>query len=402
MRIQEHPLQYDPRDELPDLPLDGISIQHLVQTPKIDLHRHLIGAIRPEVLVYIANKLGISLMGGENDVEQIRKASVIAKRTPDGYEHFLRKRIWKHYKEIFAIDEGIHNSLYWAIADAARDGVVYVEFRVSPNSQEFNPTIPIPLVRFLYALGKGIEAASRDFPDTVARIILSVGRNAVMGRWGDREERNRRFSRLTKTAEDYRDFVVGFDITGNENEYPNALFEDFAEHVSKAGFPLTAHAGETGDAQAVVDAVKVLNVKRVGHGLGAINDQPALELLRDREIALELCPTSNLMLGVVEDMKTHPCKDFMEHGLRITINTDDPTLLGPTTMSREFYELLVAGQIDIADIPKITDTSLEYSFADASTKENVRAKMVGSLQEPTRTNSNAERRDSLTHSFAAV
>lgn len=371
-----HPLDYFPNSTVADLGFGALTVGQIVSLPKLDLHRHLIGSIRAEVLVYVANKLGILLTGSaENDADQIRKTSVISKPMEGGYEHFLRKRIWKQYKEIFSDISGIHNTLYWAVADAARDGVIYVEFRVSPNCNEFNPNFNLSLREYLSSFRKALDAAQRDFPETIARIVLSVGRNAVMERWGDESERRRRFDKLIETSQSYRDIVVGFDITGNEESYPNPYFVDFARRVKSAGFPLTVHAGETGRAESVWDAINLLNADRIGHGLGSVNDEALMDYIAEHGIPLELCPTSNLMLGVVETMEKYPCRIFLNRGIRISVNTDDPVLLGPTTMSQEFHELLDSDQIKAEDISRISYMALDSSFASEEDKSKLRLKL---------------------------
>lgn len=236
-----HPLDFYPSIGTHELPFDGVSLSTLTEIPKVDLHRHLVGSIRPEVLVYIANRLNITLNGFGNDPKRIARASVLSKPVPNGYEHFLRKRIWAGFKGIFSDPRGIHNAVYWGIADAARDGVIYVEFRVAPNSREFNPLLPLSLEEYIDAIRTGVKVARRDFPKTVAKIILSVGRSGVIERWGDLADRRRRFQKLAESTLTNRDIVVGLDLTGNEDRYSNDLFQDFCEIVKSAGIPLTVH-----------------------------------------------------------------------------------------------------------------------------------------------------------------
>ncbi len=368
-----HILDYFPNQGIGELPFNGISISHLKEMPKFDLHRHLIGAIRPEVLVYIANKLNLTLPTFGNDAERISKASVICKPTPNGYSQFLHQRIWGTFKEVFSRESGVTNAIYWAIADAARDGVCYVEFRVSPYGREFNLKLQLPYGVFLESLEKGIQRAHEDFPETLVKIVLSVGREAVVKWWGDSAERGRRYDKLIAGAEASRHFVVGFDITGDEVTYPNRLFVDFADKVKWKGFRLTVHAGETGDPNSVHEAVNLLNADRIGHGLGAIHDEGLMESLAERKIPLEICPTSNLMLGVVPSLKEHPCRVFLENKLRISINTDDPVLLGPTSQSAEFYRMICAQQITFEDIRQISEHSIEASFASEQEKAELRS-----------------------------
>ncbi len=369
-----HILDYDPKLQLEAeaLPFAGTTLSALTSVPKIDLHRHLVGAIRPEVLVYIANKLGVTIPRFSNDAERIRKASVITNPLPDGYRHFLLKRFWSAFQPIFSSSSGAANAIYWAIADASMDNVAYVEFRVSPYG--ISPDFQLNLHAFTDALREGIRAGARDFPQTLVKIIFSVGRKSIVEKWPIAEH-SRYYDRLITVAKAYPDIVAGFDLSGDEDRYPNERFVEFADRVKKNGFMLTVHAGETDKASAVWEAVELLHADRIGHGIGARHDQDLIERLANSHIPLELCPTSNWLLGVVPDLLDHPCKDFIENKITITINTDDPTLFRATTLSAEFYRLIVAGQINLSDVERISRDSISASFATAREKATLLSKV---------------------------
>jgi adenosine deaminase len=369
-----HILDYDPKLQLePEaLPFAGTTRSALTSVPKIDLHRHLVGAIRPEVLVYIANKLGVIIPRFSNDAERIRKASVITNPLPDGYKHFLQKRFWSAFQPIFSSSSGAANAIYWAIADASMDNVSYVEFRVSPYG--ISPDFQLTLHTFTDSLREGIRAGARDFPHTLVKIIFSVGRKSIVEKWPPAEH-SRYYDRLITVAKAYPDVVVGFDLSGDEDRYPNERFIEFADRVKANGFKLTVHAGETDRAAAVWDAVELLSADRIGHGVGARKDPELLNLLADKGIPLELCPTSNWLLGIIPDLLDHPCKDFIENKIIVTVNTDDPTLFRSTTLSAEFYRLIVAGQINLSDVERISRDSISASFASEKEKAALLSKV---------------------------
>src|SRR5437870_1856292 len=110
--------------ECDELPFEGVQYSQLHALPKIDLHRHLVGSIRPEVLTYIADKLKIRLPVFGNDPENIRNSSVLTSPIRGGYRAFLQKRIWGVFQQIFADPRGCANAMYWGVADASRDNVV--------------------------------------------------------------------------------------------------------------------------------------------------------------------------------------------------------------------------------------------------------------------------------------
>jgi len=368
-----HILDYDPKLAPEVLPFAGTTLAALTAVPKIDLHRHLVGSIRPEVLVYIANKLGVTIPTFDNDVDRIRKASVITSPIVDGYKHFLLKRFWSAFQPIFSSSNGTANAMYWAIADASRDNVCYLEFRVSPYG--ISPGFPLTLYNFTEAIGEGINAGARDFPQTLVKVIFSVGRKSIIEKWPV-QEHSRYYDRLITVAKAFPDIIVGFDLSGDEDRFPNSLFKEFAQRVKSNGFKLTVHAGETDSASSVWDAINILQADRIGHGIGARNDPTLVRLLADRGIPLEICPTSNLLLGIVPNLTTYPCKAFMEEHVKVTLNTDDPALFGLTTLSGEFHRLIVAGQMKAEDVEMICRDSISASFANEKDKATLLSKVT--------------------------
>lgn len=359
-----HILEYNPQLEMDLLPFEGVTISQVANMPKVDLHRHLVGAIRPKVLVYIADRLGVSLPSG-NDFEHIERTHIMNRPVKDGYKYFLGKKFWGTFQHIFRSAAGSANAIYWAIADASRDNVCYVEFRVSPYGVD--PQRPSQLRNFIKALKEGIDAASRDYPKTLTKIILSIGRRSVFEKWEPREH-TRYFDSMIKTACAFRDVVVGFDISGNEDQYPNHKFQELAERIKSNQFKLTVHAGETGSAQSVWEALRLLQADRIGHGLGIGQDRELADYMSSAKIPVEVCPTSNFILGLVPNLEKHPCRDFIDQGLRVTVNTDDPVLLGPTTLSMEYYELFAAKQIAAMEVPNLARNSIAASFASEAEK----------------------------------
>lgn len=128
--------------------------------------------------------------------------------------------------------------------------------------------------------------------------------------------------------------VVGIDLAGDEQNYPPALFASAIGKARDAGLGITVHAGEFTGPAGIWTAVFQLGASRIGHGLSAADDPRLLDRLRERGITLEICPTSNVRLGLVPSLARHPLGAFLRAGIAVTINSDDPILLA-TTLSRE-------------------------------------------------------------------
>jgi len=363
-----HKLVRHPRLECEELPFDGVQLSMLRELPKIDLHRHLVGSIRPEVLTHIADKLNVRIPVFGNDPEKIRRSSVLRSPLLGGYKAFLQKRIWGVFQHIFQHPRGCANAVYWAIADASDDNVVYVEFRVSPYG--ISPGFSIDLATFIKSLAAGVSAAARNYPQTLAKIILSIGRKTVYGKWQP-ENRSRYYDSLVAVASDYREIIAGFDLSGDEEEYPNELFTELAHKVKAKGFSFTVHAGETGDPNSIWTALNDLGADRIGHGIGAARDEALVQKLQAANIPIEICPTSNWLIGLVPSIEAHPFGDLYRRGVLLTINTDDPVIFGDTTLSLEFYRLLKAGHITLEDILRLQKNSANAIFAEQSVKENL-------------------------------
>lgn len=358
-------------DASSELPFEGASFSWFRALPKIDLHRHLTGAIRPDVLVRIAQKLKIDIPIFGYDSEAIANASILESPLAGGYKAFFRKRIWTLFQHIFRQPLGCANAIYWAIADASRDNVIYVEFRVSPYW--IDPETPSRLETFIEALKIGVSAAARDFPGTLAKIILSVGRRSLIHKWPELWPSVRPqvyYDLLVSVANQHRDLIVGFDISGDEDKYTNARFLDFSETVKRAGFKLTVHAGETGDPNAIWEALRLLHADRIGHGIASQHDPELCHHLARSGITLEVCPTSNWLLGVVGSLSTHPLRELLRQGIRVTVNTDNPVLFN-TSLTMEYYRLLANQQISVGEVRKLIEYSLDASFAGLAEKEVV-------------------------------
>lgn len=172
-------------------------------------------------------------------------------------------------------------------------------------------------------------------------------------------------------ARNFRDGgVIAFGIGGDEERGPAEWFGRIYQEAREAGLRSTAHAGESGNAQSVRQAVEILGAERIGHGLAAAQDPEVMELLRTRQIPLEVCLTSNVSTGLVEKMGRHPLRRFLDAGLRVTLNTDDPALFG-TSLERE---MLLAAQtfgLSASEISDLCRNAIQFSFMSGDEKESL-------------------------------
>jgi adenosine deaminase len=312
--------------------------------PKVDLHRHLEGSLRLSTLAEIARDHGIDLPGYE--IEQLRPL-VTAKDDEPDFHRFLRK--FEILRSFYRTRQAVERVAYEAVSDAAADNVRYLELRFNPvalaRTQEF------ALDEVTGWVCAAVDKASADH-EIQARLILQIGR----------EEKLETAAEIAEVALAHRnDGVVGLDLAGDEARFPAERFATVFRGALRDGLSVTVHAGEVGGAANVREAIEKLGAQRIGHGLRTIDDEETIELVRSRQTVLEVCPTSNLQTGVVAGPGTHPLPQLLDLGLRVTINTDDPSI-SDTTLSDEYVTAAIAMDVAQEQIKQSILHAIQGSF----------------------------------------
>ncbi|MBC7478996.1 MAG: adenosine deaminase, partial [Pseudorhodobacter sp.] len=168
-------------------------------------------------------------------------------------------------------------------------------------------------------------------------------------------------------AETKGSFITGFGLAGDEKVLRPKDYAYAFDMAREAGLRLTAHAGEWSGPDSVRDTIRDLKVERIGHGARAIEDMALVEEIAESGIVLELCPGSNVALGIFPSFRKHPIGEMYNRGVKVTINTDDPPFFH-TTMEREYVQLHEAFDWDDGVFAKIARTALDAAFCDADTK----------------------------------
>ena len=311
--------------------------------PKIDLHRHLEGSLRLNTLAEIALEHGIDLPSYE--VEQLRPYVQITDDPPD-YQRFLGK--FELLRNFYTSKEVVQRVVREAIIDAADDNIRYLELRFNPealaNAQNFSMNDAVEWV-------KETTRSTQAETGTRTCLILTVPR---------KESLKTAYEIVELSIAHFGDLVRGIDLVGDEVNFPAERFLEPFRRARQAGVNITIHAGEWAGAQSVYTAVKHLEAQRIGHGIRSIEDSTVVQLLYDRKVALEVCPTSNLQTGAVHGMGQHPLLDLYNLRLRITLNTDDPSI-SDTTLTDEYVVSVAALGVE----PNQVYHMLRYS-ADAA------------------------------------
>jgi adenosine deaminase len=278
--------------------------------PKIELHRHLEGSIRLPTLVEVAREHDIPLPA--YDLERLRPYVQMTDGDEANFAVFLSK--FNVLRQFYRSAEIIRRITTEAIEDAANDNIKYMELRFTPHALTRQNNY-----HYEDVIGCVCEAAmaAQSQYDIMVRLIVSLNRHETV----------QIAERVLEAALQFIDCgMVGIDLAGLEVGHSARPFRSLFHKAHMAGLNITVHAGEWEGAANVAEAVEVVGAVRIGHGVRSVEDHQVIQLLRDKQITLEVCPTSNLHSGVVGRMELHPLVDLNYLGVPTTINTDDPSL----------------------------------------------------------------------------
>ncbi len=317
--------------------------------PKVNLHTHLEGSLRPTTVWELAHAQGLDL--------GIPRQSIDAAVQVDGTEHDLGDYLQKisFAYPLLRDKEALRRAAFEAAEDAANDGVIYFELRAGPLTH----THPgLPLEEVILHLLQGLRQAEDQF-DLTCRLIISALRHHA-------PQDN---LRLAQVAAAFRsEGVVGFDLAGDEARFPAEIHAEAFNVARQAGLGITVHAGEAGSPENVRFAVEVLGATRVGHGVAAIHSREVLTLLKDRRILLEICPTSNVHTRAVEAFTRHPARRFYQHGIPISIGDDDP-VTSRTRVSKELALLRARLGFDPVELRETQLMGAQAAFLEDTARQ---------------------------------
>jgi adenosine deaminase len=317
--------------------------------PFIDLHRHLDGSVRLETVLDLGLKHNIALPA--TSLAEL-KPHVHVTGPQAGLLSYFAKFKWM--TAILADYDACRRVAYENVADAASEGIDYIELRFSPlfmaEPFQLNPE------GVTEAVIDGVAVGVRDFGvKTSLTGILSrtYGADAA---WQELEALLR-----------YRDHIIALDLAGDETNYPGALFSAHFKRARDAGWQITVHAGEAAGPQNIWQAIDELGAVRIGHALSAASDPTLLDHMLEKRIGIESNLTSNLHTSLITDYASHPLRLFLEKGLLATINTDDPGI-SAVYLRHEYGVAAPAAGLSPGQIRQAQRNALEIAFLSAEEK----------------------------------
>jgi adenosine deaminase len=323
----------------------------------VDLHIHMGGAVAPHVLWSIAHQQGFKLPV-KNYFEFVELITARPDRV-NGLEDYLKiMHTWT--EKIQSSPMAIERSVYEVIGKEYRGShVSLIELRFNPMKRNLNSELDLDHI--IHAALRGMDRATLEY-DVKAGLIFCLAR----------EFDHKLNGIILDKAIRYRSRgVVGIDLAGAEAHAlelkPGMVsqYQDLFDRARKAGLRCTVHTGETRGtgAEGVIAVVEKLRPHRIGHGIRAAYDETAMKLLRERDVVLELCPTSNLYTKAVDGIGelTHIVRTFWDRGVKITLNTDGPYLLD-TDMHREVELVERNGVLTPEQVDQTLAWARQYSF----------------------------------------
>ncbi|MEW6982984.1 adenosine deaminase [Colwelliaceae bacterium 6471] len=320
--------------------------------PLIDLHRHLDGNIRPSTIWELAQKNNIALP--TDRFEQFLPFVQIQKSEPDLLA-FLKKLDWG--VAVLKTLDDCRQVAHENVVDAFNAGLHYTELRFSPYYMSMNHNLPIEGV--VEAVIDGVNSGSKEY-NVKTNLIGILSR--TFGVECCQAELNGLLA--------HKESLVAVDLAGDEFNKPGELFVEHFRQVTDANLHVTIHAGEAAGPESIWQAIKELKADRIGHGVVSYQDQALLDYMREHNIAIESCLTSNFQTGTVKDLSKHPIKIFLENGLRVCLNTDDPAVEG-IELKHEFELAQSLLHLTDQDISQLQRNAVDASFLSDSEKQRL-------------------------------
>ncbi|MEF2551888.1 adenosine deaminase [Aurantimonas sp. A2-1-M11] len=321
------------------------------EVPMAELHCHIEGAARPALVLELAGKHGIDVGGIIRDGAYVWH----------DFTSFLA--VYDRASLVFRDAADYARLAEDHLTVLARSGAVYAEFFISPDHAA---GAGMPGKAYLAGLADGVRRATSTTGIEARMIVVGVRHLGA-----DRVEAAARFAAANAVHEP---LLTGFGLAGDERiERPQDFARAF-DIARDAGLGLTAHAGEFDGAENVRETARILKPSRIGHGVRAIEAPDVVRMLADKGIVLEICPGSNLALGVYPDAASHPLRRLVEAGCRVTLNADDPPFFD-TDLAAE-YDFAAAAGFGPGERLGFTRNAIEAAFVDGATRQHLLDRLV--------------------------
>lgn len=318
------------------------------QLPKIELHCHLDGSVRPHILEELARQQQVILNLSSDELATAMSAPANCESLLDYLNCF--DVVLPFLQQAPALEL----VAYDLIVQVAAENVRYIEVRYAPLLFSHQG---LSMADIIQAVNAGLTRGATEFGVKVNTLLCGMRHHTTA----------QNLAVVAATKEFIGQGVVGFDLAGDEANFPTSEFTEIIELAQQQNIPLTLHAGECGCPKNVWDSIQ-LGATRVGHGVAIQKDSDLLAHCVADEIVIEMCPTSNLQTKAVSSQADYPLLKFLEAGARVCINTDNRTVSN-TTLTKEYLQLHEWYTISYQQLADFNHNAIEGAFISMSEKE---------------------------------
>ncbi|MGA1940713.1 adenosine deaminase [Arcobacter sp. YIC-310] len=313
--------------------------------PKAELHLHIEGSLEPELMFKLAKRNKIQIP--YKSVEEVKTAYNFT-----NLQSFLD--IYYAGANVLITKQDFYDMTWEYILKCKENNVVHTEIFFDPQTHT-QRDISFDVV--INGIKQALDDAQEKFGIT-SEIIMCFLRHL------SQEEA---FKTLNEALA-YKDIIIGIGLDSSELGNPPKKFEEVFKKAKEEGFKLVAHAGEEGDVSYIEDALDLLQIQRIDHGVQAINSKTLMQRLKDEQIPLTVCPNSNIELKVFKNYKEHNIKELLDYGLNVTVNSDDPAYF-KGYMNQNFFNLYENIDLNKEDIVTLVKNSFKSAFINDELKQ---------------------------------
>jgi len=326
-------------------PLDRVALRRFLSAiPKVELHVHIEGAIQPATLLRLAARRGVDLPSD----------------TEEGLRSWFRFRDFSEFLEAYLVccrclrdPEDFQLLVNDFVAEQARQNIRYTEAHFTISTHTANGANSGEITE---AIRESIQEGEKSYGSRL-RLIPDIVRNVGVERADETIE---------WALDNRADTVIALGISGKE-DHPTEPFREHFLAARSAGLHRVAHAGEQAGPESIREALEICSPERLGHGVRATEDNELMTTLAADRIPLEVCPSSNIQLGIFDSMNQHPFGEIYRAGLEVSLNSDDPTFFA-TTLTDEYETSLVNFGLDIDELCGVALAAVAQSFLPADEK----------------------------------
>jgi adenosine deaminase len=329
-------------------------VQKTLGAPKAELHIHIEGSLEPELIFRLAGRNGVKL--AYDSIEALRAAYAFT-----DLQSFLD--IYYAGASVLLNEEDFYDMTMAYAERALADNVVHTEIFFDPQTHTERG---VPIATVVAGIERALaEAQTRGL---TSKLILCFLRHL------SEDDALATFEDALPLFDQYRHRLIGVGLDSSERGHPPSKFERVFAKAREKGLKLVAHAGEEGPPSYIYEALDLLKVDRVDHGVRSIEDPALVTRLADSRVALTVCPLSNLKLCVFDDLTKHTLKALLDEGVAVTVNSDDPAYFGGY-VNENYLATIEALKLDDDEVYTIIRNGFEASFVTAAERDAMIAKL---------------------------